>query len=116
MNTIVELKSQIRNLIDMIINKERKKINKWKNVEGWYTMDANNFDYGYKNYNNNINDVDTFYHLLKKIENEGGNNNFMDYAKFIDDADPFNSKCKWRSIKKREEFFIDFHLHSLGNN
>lgn len=96
MYTIVELKTQIRNLITMIINKDRKNINKWKNQELWYTDDGI------------ISDVDTFYHLFNYIQHQGGNNNFMDYAKFIDDEDQFNSECKWRSIKKRNEFFNTF--------
>ena len=96
MNTVDELKSQIKNLIIMIINKERKNINKWKNDEGWIHDD------GF------VSDIDTFYYLFHRLENEGGDNNFMDYVKFINDEDPFNNGCKWKSIKKKNEFFNTF--------
>ena len=40
MLTIEQYKTQIKNLIVMIINKERKKINKWKKEENWTTEDG----------------------------------------------------------------------------
>ena len=95
MFTIVELKTQIRNLITMIINKDRKNINKWKNQEDWYTEDGV------------ISDVDTFYHLFDFIQYQGGDNIFMQYINIIDNSS-VNSDVKWKSIKKKNEFFNTF--------
>ena len=92
MYSIVQLKSQIRNLITMIINKDRKNINKWKNQEDWYTEDGV------------ISDVDTFYHLFDFIQYQGGDNIFMQYINIIDNSS-VNSDVKWKSIKKKNEFF-----------
>lgn len=95
MYSIVQLKSQIRNLITMIINKDRKNINKWKNQEDWYTEDGV------------ISDVDTFYHLFDFIQYQGGDNIFMQYINIIDNSS-VNSDVKWKSIKKKNEFFNTF--------
>jgi len=96
MLTIEDYETQIKNLIVMIINKERKKINKWKNKYEWFSEDGL------------TNDVDVFYYIFNYIENQGGINNFMNYVYFVHHADPFNGECKWKTIKKKNEFFNDF--------
>ena len=111
MYSIVQLKSQIRNLITMIINKDRKNINKWKHEEGWYTMPDNyeeNINYvGYGKYFDIISVVDTFFHLFDFIQYQGGDNIFMQYINIIDNSS-VNSDVKWKSIKKKNEFFNTF--------
>jgi len=52
MLTIEDYETQIKNLIVMIINKERKKINKWKNKYEWFSEDGL------------TNDVDVFYYIF----------------------------------------------------
>tara|TARA_R110001599_G_scaffold300071_2_gene505160 strand:- start:1109 stop:1393 length:285 start_codon:yes stop_codon:yes gene_type:complete len=85
-------KSQIINLITMIINKERKKINKWKHEENWVNDDGV------------VSDADTFYHLCNYIQQEGWDNIFMNYVHY----EWKDNEHKWRSIKKRNEFFNTF--------
>tara|TARA_R110000823_G_scaffold187228_2_gene319521 strand:- start:428 stop:721 length:294 start_codon:yes stop_codon:yes gene_type:complete len=96
MLTIEEYTTQIKNLINMIYGKERQKINKWKTDNKWVSYD------GYTR------DVDVFYHIFNYIEHLGGHNNFMEYVRFIDDDDCFNSEVKWKTIKKKNHFFETF--------
>ena len=101
LKSIEEYETQIKNLITMIMNKERKKINKWKKDEDWYS------DYGL------CNDCDTFYHIFNFIEHLGGTNNFLNYVNFttphtFNSEVPFNSDVKWKSIKMKNEFFDTF--------
>jgi len=103
MLTVEQYETQIKNLIVMIINKERKKINKWKKEEDWTIDDGL------------VSDVDVFYHLFNFIEYQGGINNFFAYINFIDEVGwdgttPVNSECKWKTIKKKNEFFDTFLL------
>lgn len=93
MLTIEQYKEQIKTLTINIINKERKNINKFKKKEGWFSDD------GY------CSDADTFYHIFNYIEMKGGNNPIMNYLNYVDSEDPFNSNVKFKTIKKKKEFF-----------
>ena len=86
-------KQQIKALAVMICEKQRKKINDFKKTEGWFSDD------GY------CTDADTFYHLFNYIENLAGENPIMEYVKFVSNDDPFNSDVKFKTIKKKNEFF-----------
>ena len=93
MLTIEEYTQQIKTLTINIINKERKNINKFKKNEGWFSDD------GY------CSDADTFYHIFNYIEHEGGSNPIMNFVNYVNSEDPFNSDVKFKTIKKKKEFF-----------
>tara|TARA_R110000744_G_scaffold275748_3_gene388569 strand:- start:2050 stop:2340 length:291 start_codon:yes stop_codon:yes gene_type:complete len=95
MLTIIQMKSQLLNLITMIVNKDRKTINKWKKDNDWFYID-----------DGVTSDIDTIYYLCHRMERGGELNTLMDYINIIDTST--NNFCKWKSIKKKNEFFNTF--------
>jgi len=89
---MVEDLNKLNEIMALLKAKNRKEINKWKekNLMIEETL------YGFRL----CKDIDVIYNF--------SGNEILEYMDYLDEEDPFNNAVKWKSSKKRKEFFNKF--------
>tara|TARA_R110001606_G_scaffold351929_1_gene502280 strand:- start:324 stop:614 length:291 start_codon:yes stop_codon:yes gene_type:complete len=93
-------KIKLNEFIGLLNIGSREKINQWKDNHHFIECDKR------------CSDSQVIYELHKDYNTGELDKDIMNYVKYVDDEDPFNSDVKWISNKKKIEYLTTYTSYS----